>query len=156
MSHHLLRPFFLSPLLRAFAINCTVGHGHGGVSNVGWRRRPPSPNTILISPTISTTNLTLHHSGEAFLSAFFFISTGRVRSLRGASPSPQNKALTLSRPRSHTCDQARASQATAFRAIVQLRRPRHFDSPPTQHHAYPSRSSHQSSRMRRDEPVSIR
>ena len=43
-----------------------------------------------------------------------------------------------------------------LRAIVQLRRPRHFDSPPTQHHAYPSRSSHQSSRMRRDEPVSIR
>ena len=65
-------------------------------------------------------------------------------------------ALTPSRPWSPTGDQDRASRATAFSAIVQLRRPRHFDSPPTQHHAYPSRSSRQSSRMRRDEPVSIR
>jgi hypothetical protein len=44
----------------------------------------------------------------------------------------------------------------ARRAIVQLRRPRHFDSPPTQHHAYTSRSSHQSSWMCRDEPVAAR
>jgi len=65
-------------------------------------------------------------------------------------------SLTPSRPWSPIGDQDRASRATAFSAIVQLRRPRHFDSPPTQHHAYPSRSSRQSSRMRRDEPVSIR
>ena len=64
--------------------------------------------------------------------------------------------LTPSLPWSPTGDQDRASRASAFRAIVQLRRPRHFDSPPTQHHPYPSRSSRQSSRMRRDEPVSIR
>jgi hypothetical protein len=37
--------------------------------------------------------------------------------------------LTPSLPRSHTCDRACASRATAFRPTVQLRRPRHFDSP---------------------------
>jgi hypothetical protein len=80
--------------------------------------------------------------------------SGPIGRLRVAASGCQR--LTPSLPWSPTGDQARASHATAFRAIVQLRRPRHFDSPPTQHHAYPSRSSRQSSRMRRDEPVSIR
>ena len=66
------------------------------------------------------------------------------------------EVLTPSVPRSCTQDRARASRATAFRPTVQLRRPRHFDSPSTQDHAYPSRSPRQSSRTRRDEPVSIR
>ena len=48
------------------------------------------------------------------------------------------------------------SSATAFRPTVTLRQPRHFQSPPAQIDAYPSRSPHPSSRTRRDEPVSIR
>ena len=65
-AHSSSSPPPLSPLLRALAIDCTVGHGHGGgVSNVGWRRR--LPNTILISPTISTTSyLAPFRRGEQF------------------------------------------------------------------------------------------
>ena len=50
----------------------------------------------------------------------------------------------------------RARRATAFRPTVTLRRPRHFEPPPTQVHAYLSRSTRPSSRTRLGEPAGFR
>jgi hypothetical protein len=95
------------------------------------------------------------HLGVSAASDRAGVRVGGARSEKGGQLC-QQYTLSPSLPGSRKMERDRASRATAFSAIVQLRRPRYFDSPPTQHHAYLSRSSRQSSRMRRDEPVSIR